>query len=105
MTGLVWRNGDEPFPGPWLPISSAPRDGRLITVMDLDSASVEMWWNSTGTNAAFQSSCGIWQTLDGQFTWSEERGWGPTYWRPCSAELEQFLLLINRNAREAANAE
>lgn len=91
ITDLVWFPDDAFLPGPWLPIASAPRNGMVITVMDPDNMSADMWWNVTGTNPVFQRGMGIWEAVHGQFTWSEEGGNGPSYWRPCGAELADFL--------------
>ena len=91
--GIIWRS-EHPFAGPWLPISTAHRDGRVIEVSDLDTASAEMWWNAAGSNRLVQVSAGIWEAVDGAFTWSEQAGYGPTHWRPCAAEMPAFLLQL-----------
>lgn len=93
LTGLIWKT-DHPFAGPWLPISSAPRNGRVITVVDFDNASAEVSWNPVGTNRVFQRGLGIWEGFGGRFTWSEEDGHGPTHWRPCHDEMPAFLIRL-----------
>jgi hypothetical protein len=64
-------------------ISTAPRDGTMIVVGGPDDAWFVMRWNSRGYNAVFQpDAVGIWESPDGTFTWSEQGGYGPMYWRP-----------------------
>lgn len=93
LTGLIWKT-DHPFAGPWLPISSAPRNGRVITVVDFDNASAEVSWNPAGTNLVFQRGLGIWEGFGALFTWSEEDGFGPAHWRPCHNEMPAFLIRL-----------
>jgi hypothetical protein len=66
----------------WQPIDTAPRDGRVIVVTDHETFTGSMAWNASGTNPPFQRGVGIWEATDRSFTWSEERGAGPTHWRP-----------------------
>lgn len=91
--GLIWRHS-HPFAGPWLPIDTAPRDGRVLEVSDLETCAAEMWWNAAGTNMLVQNGHGIWEAVGGGFTWSEAAGAGPTHWRPCNAEMPAFLLQL-----------
>lgn len=67
----------------WRPIETAPRDGSTIEVMDPDCGSFAMRWNPAGHNPIFQSEYGngIWECPDNNFTWSEDDGAGPTWWR------------------------
>jgi hypothetical protein len=67
-------------------ISSAPRDGTVIEVMDPDCGAFPMRWNPDGFNALVSTSEGIWECPGKNFTWSEDRGFGPRYWRPYKPE-------------------
>jgi hypothetical protein len=92
--GLIWRM-EHPFGGCWLPIASAPRDGRVIRITDFDTMSIEMAWNPTGSNPLVSRTLGIWETVPTVVaSWCEDDGFGPTHWRPCDAELQAFLLEI-----------
>jgi hypothetical protein len=96
----VWVS-EHPFAGPWMPIASAPRDGRLIRLSDLETCSVEMAWNRTGSNPLVSRKLGIWETVpSGHATWCEDDGAGPTHWRPCDAELQAWLLENASNLAE-----
>ena len=66
------------------PIATAPRDGSLVDVMADDFGPYRMRWNPTGTNPLVLIEQGIWEAQDGSFTWCEDRGAGPTHWRPVS---------------------
>lgn len=66
------------------PIDTAPRDGTEIEVMDPDCGSFIMRWNPAGENAFVSKSPGIWECPGGNFTWCEDDGFGPRYWRPAS---------------------
>lgn len=70
------------MPEDYRPISTAPRDGTLIEVMDDDSGSFYMRWNPAGINELVSLQQGIWESYDASFTWSEDMGFGPTHWRP-----------------------
>lgn len=77
---------EEAFRGDWHPIASAPRDGRVIVITDLETFAGPMAWNRVGKNELFQpSDLGIWEAIDGSLTWSEVRGAGPTHWRPINS--------------------
>lgn len=66
----------------WRDISSVPRDGTIVIVGTPDDEWFTMRWNAIGSNSIFQPEpVGIWEAPDGSFTWSEERGYGPTHWR------------------------
>lgn len=66
----------------WRPIISAPRDGTLIEVMDDDAGRFAMMWNPAGQNPLVSKGMGIWEAPGGEFTWCEDDGCGPTWWRP-----------------------
>ena len=68
----------------WLSIDSAPRNMTEIEVMDPDCGQFLMRWNPAGHNPMFQKEYGngIWECPGGNFTWSEDEGCGPRYWRP-----------------------
>ena len=65
----------------WQKIETAPRDGTIIMVRCDDEGPFEMFWNAFGTNHYFQRGMGIWEAVGGHFTWSEEKGLGPTHWK------------------------
>ena len=77
----------------WRPIETAPRDGTIIEVMDPDCGTFAMLWNPSGWNELFSADrhAGIWEDPGGQFTWCEDRGFGPTYWRPLRAAWEAVI--------------
>jgi hypothetical protein len=64
------------------PIDTAPRDGRVIWVMDESVGAYAMAWNATATNGLFPGVVGFWEAADKSFTWSEHDGQGPSYWWP-----------------------
>ncbi len=68
----------------WHDISTAPRDGTLIEVMDPEAGAFPMRWNPDGFNPLVSMRRGIWEAPGDspQFTWSEDQGFGPTKWRP-----------------------
>jgi hypothetical protein len=68
----------------WRSIETAPRDGTVIEVMDPDCGRFQMRWNPAGHNPIFQREYGngIWECPGNNFTWSEDEGAGPRYWRP-----------------------
>jgi hypothetical protein len=72
----------------WRPISSAPRDGTLIEVMDEDAGRFHMRWNKDGFNQLFSQNHGLWETEGAGLTWTEDDGMGPTYWRPIPATID-----------------
>jgi hypothetical protein len=65
----------------WHLIETAPRDGTVILVRCDDEGPFLMFWNASGENPYFQRGVGIWEAVGGHFTWSEERGFGPTHWK------------------------
>lgn len=71
----------------WRSIESAPRDGTIIEVMDPDCGCFQMRWNAAGHNPIFQKEYGngIWECPGLNFTWSEDEGAGPRYWRPANS--------------------
>jgi hypothetical protein len=68
----------------WRDMATAPRDGTLIEVMDLDVGSFVMRWNPDGFNPLVSKRSGIWEVAgqSPEFTWTEDNGLGPTNWRP-----------------------
>lgn len=69
--------------GNWETMDSAPRDGTLIRIgnIELDEW-YEMRWNPKGYNSLFQpNTLGIWETEDKQLTWSEKNDGGPSHWQ------------------------
>jgi hypothetical protein len=63
-------------------IATAPRDGTVIEVAAEEQPPIRMRWNPEGENPPFTLGPGVWETPDGEVTWSEARGFGPTHWRP-----------------------
>lgn len=64
----------------WQPIDTAPKDGRAIIVCDPEVGAFVMAWNPRGTNDLFApGEVGIWEALDGSFTW-RAGDFGPTQW-------------------------
>lgn len=71
----------------WLPIETAPKDGRAIIVADDETGAFVMAWNPTGTNELFApGDVGIWEMLDGSMTWRSGE-FGPTKWAPIKEAL------------------
>lgn len=74
---------------PWEDISTAPRDGTIIEVMEPDVGSFVMRWNPNGFNIRTSKRKGVWESPNGgpaRFTWSEDSGLGPTNWRRYKSE-------------------
>lgn len=69
----------------WRPIATAPRDGTIIEVFDEDCGRFEMRWTPSGFNEIVSLHQGIWECPSNNFTWSEDRGFGPKWWRPLPA--------------------
>jgi hypothetical protein len=67
-------------------ISTAPRDGTMIEVMDPDCGAFPMRWNPDGFNSLVSIGEGIWECPGKNFTWSEDHGCGPSCWRPYRPE-------------------
>lgn len=67
-------------------ISTAPRDGTVIEVMDPDCGSFAMSWNADGFNPLVSTSEGIWECPGKTMTWCEDNDCGPRYWRPYKPE-------------------
>jgi len=70
----------------WRPIETAPRDGTTIEVFDEDCGRFIMRWNPSGFNEIASLQQGIWECPGNNFTWSEDRGAGPSYWRPLQSD-------------------
>lgn len=82
MADKMLRGGD------WLPIASAPKDGRVIVVGHEDVGSFPMAWNPTGTNEMFApGDIGIWEVADRSMTWRTGED-GPSHWRPLAPSLD-----------------
>lgn len=64
------------------PIETAPRDGTVIEVFAEDAGAFLMRWNPSGENCLVSKSPGIWECPGGNFTWCEDDGFGPEWWRP-----------------------
>lgn len=69
-------------PAGWRTMTTAPRDGRPVELMDPEWGSFVMRWDADGDNALVSRQLGIWVALDGSMTWCEDHGCGPNYWRP-----------------------
>lgn len=64
------------------PIETAPKDGRVIVVMQEDVGSFLMAWNPTATNHLFApGQMGMWEASDRSMTWRND-DCGPTHWMP-----------------------
>jgi hypothetical protein len=72
-------------PDDYRDIVSVPRDGTLVEVFDPDVGAFEMFWNPAGANELVSTELGIWECPGGHFTWCENDGLGPSYWRPVRA--------------------
>lgn len=71
----------------WRQIETAPRDGTIVEVMDPECGTFTMRWNPAGHNPICQHEYGngLWECPGNNFTWSEDKGFGPRYWRPLTA--------------------
>lgn len=66
----------------WMPIETAPKDGRVIFVMHEDVGSFLMAWNPTATNWMFApGEIGMWEAPDKSMTWRTAQD-GPSHWAP-----------------------
>jgi hypothetical protein len=63
------------------PMSTAPKDGRTVIVGDDDVGEYLMRWNPMQANALFPGAVGMWVGVQGNFTWFDHMGAGPSYWR------------------------
>lgn len=70
--------------GAWRLIATAPRNKTPVYVTAEDAGTFIMCWDPEATNSLFQEGKGIWVAYPNkEFTWSEEKGMGPTHWKPC----------------------
>ncbi len=78
------------FDDAWMDIQSVPRDGSIVWVGDPDVGQFVMRWNPSGSNSLFQPDpVGIWESPDECMTWSEDGGFGPTFWKQFDLEHER----------------
>lgn len=69
----------------WQPISTAPKDGRVILVMHEEVGSFLMAWNPIATNHLFApDEVGMWEMADRSMTWKPGED-GPSHWMPLDA--------------------
>lgn len=78
----------------WLPIDSAPKDGRVIDLTWMeDGKPAEIWpmqWGHIQRNGLFPANTGMWVTPDGSITWNgDPNDHGPTHWRPAVSPTAQ----------------
>lgn len=65
------------------PISTAPRDGRLIFVGHEDVGILLMRFDPKRTNEFFApGQVGMWLAYDGTSTWIDDPDIGPSHWKP-----------------------
>ncbi|ABE63624.1 hypothetical protein Nham_2856 [Nitrobacter hamburgensis X14] len=68
----------------WEDISTAPRDGTIIEVIEPDVGAFAMRWNPNGFDLLTSKRKGVWELPSGgpaRLTWSEDNYLGPTNWR------------------------
>lgn len=83
MQSRLMSGNEMIFDDAWMDIQSVPRDGRLVWVGDPEAGKFVMRWNAIGNNDIFQPDpVGIWEAPDDSMTWSEDGGFGPTFWKP-----------------------
>ena len=69
----------------WSKIESVPRDGSLVWLCWYDEGPQDiclMQWGHIQQNNLFPGKVGMWVSPSGGFTWNEELGGGPDYWKP-----------------------
>lgn len=63
-------------------MDTAPRDGTEIIVGHEDCGEFIMVWKDIFTNhLVSDKATGMWVATDQSFTWYEDAGYGPSYWR------------------------
>lgn len=65
-----------------------PKDGTLIWVADPDCGVFPMRWAAIQRNGLFPSVVGMWVLPNGEFTWTEHDGFGPTLWLPLDPDTQ-----------------
>ena len=64
------------------PIETAPRDGTIIIVYHEDCGEFVVQWGHIQKNELFApGTTGMWVSPQGDFTWQEADGNGPSHWR------------------------
>lgn len=63
------------------PYETAPKDGTPVLLWGDDEGPYLMRWDAAGFNPLVSTVPGIWISVDGGFTWCDERPAGaPTHW-------------------------
>lgn len=69
------------------PITTAPRDGRVVIVGHEEVGEFLMAWNPKATNDLFApGETGMWEMFDRSMTWRDGED-GPAYWRPLVGDV------------------
>jgi hypothetical protein len=93
------------IPETWLPLDSAPKDGRVIalTAFESDGSLYEvhpMQWAHIQRNRLFPGRTGMWTAPGGEYTWNDDgHGGGPTHWLPL--EVYECHLALTAQGIEA----
>lgn len=79
-----WAEFDGDSPRVRHPISTAPKDGRVIIVGHPEVGEFPMQWGHIKQNETFAPGVvGMWMLPNGEITWAEADGDGPISWREC----------------------